>query len=81
MEEFTKTVKDRGLQMRLIQAFQKKKPFAHFKNIIDNSTYRQKWFDFKDEAYIEFAKEWIEENANAPLKEKIKSLSSLFITK
>ena len=79
IESFTATVKDKTLQFRLVQALERKKPFANFKNIIDNSLIRQDWFDFRDEAYAEFAKEWIEENATDELKEKINLLPSVFI--
>lgn len=79
MEAFVDTVKDRGLKLRLLQALERKKPFANFKNIIDNSPLPQNWFDFRDEAYTEFAKEWLEENADETLKNKIKSLPSVFV--
>jgi hypothetical protein len=79
MEAFTETVKDKGLQRQLIQALQRKRPFANFKHLIDSSPIRQNWFQFRDEAYIGMAKEWIEENASGELKEKIKSLPTVFI--
>jgi len=47
MEDFVKEVKDRKLSDELINALNKKKPFSHFKFIVENSTYRQQWFDFK----------------------------------
>lgn len=38
------------------------KPFSNFKWIIDNSgDYRQKWFDFKNQKYIEWVEEKISE--------------------
>lgn len=78
MEAFTEAVKDNGLKFRLIQALERKKPFANFKNIIDNSSVRQNWFDFRDAAHSQIAKEWIEENASDDLKEKIRMLPSVF---
>lgn len=36
-----------GIKSRLWDALSKRKPFQNFKFIIDNSKYRQKWFDFK----------------------------------
>ena len=47
MEDFIEEVEDTKLRDELINALNKKKPFSHFKLIIENSTYRQKWFDFK----------------------------------
>ena len=79
MEAFVETVKDKGLQGQLVQSLEGKKPFANFKIIIDNSSVRQDWFEFRNKAYAEIAKEWLEENASDELKEKIKSLPSVFI--
>ncbi len=78
MEAFIDTVKDKNLQAQLINALGRKRPFAHFKHIIDNSPLRQHWFDYRDAAYTRMAKEWIEENANEELKEKIKGLPGVY---
>jgi hypothetical protein len=52
MEEFTENLEDKKLKGELFDALSRRKPFANFKNIIDNSRYRQSWFDFK--------KKWLE---------------------
>ncbi|MEO6638115.1 MAG: UPF0158 family protein [Ginsengibacter sp.] len=80
MEGYIDTVKDTRLQAVLIQALERKRPFANFKNIVDNSPLRQQWFDYHDDAYTQLAKEWIEENAGKELKEKIKGLPGDYIT-
>jgi Uncharacterised protein family (UPF0158) len=74
MEAFVETINDNMLRSQLIRALQRKKPFANFKYIIDNSPLRQEWFQFKDEAYAEIAKKWIGENASDELKKKIQQL-------
>jgi hypothetical protein len=51
MEAFVETVRDNRLRLQLLSALQRKKPFANFKYIIDNSVLRQNWFQFRDEAY------------------------------
>ncbi|CAN5186402.1 hypothetical protein BH20BAC1_BH20BAC1_10920 [soil metagenome] len=79
MEAFIETVKDKSLQAKLVHALEKKRPFANFKFIIDNSNVRQQWFGFRDDAYTAIAKEWIEENAGDDLKEKIKALPDVYI--
>ncbi len=79
MEAFIDTVKDKSLQAKLISALGRKRPFANFKHIIDNSKLRQHWFDYRDAANAASAKEWIEENANDELKEKIKGLPDVYI--
>lgn len=58
MESFAENeVGDKRLRARLITALSNRKPFRHFKAIIDNSHYREAWFKFKDEWYIEHVKE------------------------
>lgn len=52
MEEFTENLEDKKLKGELFNALNHRKPFANFKDIIDNSRYRQDWFDFK--------KQWLE---------------------
>jgi len=63
MEDFTETIDDVGLRSKLIYALSHRKPFQNFKWHIDNSgNYRQMWFDFKNERYIEWVKDQIEVN-------------------
>jgi hypothetical protein len=52
MEHFTDKLRDTKLQDKLINALNCRKPFANFKFIIDSSSHRQEWFDFK--------KQWLE---------------------
>ncbi len=49
MENFVDTVADKTLQNKLIDALNRRKPFAGFNSVVDNSDYRQKWFDFKQQ--------------------------------
>ena len=61
MEKFIETVIDNRLQNRLTHAINRSKPFRNFHNEIDNSgKYRQEWFDFKNQKYIEWVKDQIE---------------------
>ena len=61
MEEFIETVDDNKLQNRLLDSISRSKPFRNFHNEIDNSgKYRQCWFEFKDQKYIEWVKNQIE---------------------
>ncbi len=77
MADFVETVKDKHLQQRLIDALNGRKPFANFNHLVHTTTVREQWFDFKNNAYTEMAKEWIEENASLELKEKIKALPAV----
>lgn len=47
MEQFTQQLNNSKLQNKLFNALNNRKPFANFKYLIDNSLYRQDWFDFK----------------------------------
>lgn len=57
MEEFADNLEDARLQNRLINALSRRKPFANFKAIIDNSDFRQDWFDFKKRWLENYVKE------------------------
>jgi len=55
MVEFAENVDSRELHDTLISVLNRKHPFSNFKWIIDNSgPYRQKWFDFKNQSFIEW---------------------------
>jgi len=47
MESFVEQVPDLNLRQQLINALNRRKPFANFKNLIDYSAYRQDWFDYR----------------------------------
>lgn len=55
MEAFAETLEDENFCGQLYHALNQRKPFANFKWKIDNSPYRQDWFDFKQkwlEGYV-----------------------------
>lgn len=52
MESFVDEIPEGKFQNKLIGALNRKKPFANFKYLVENSDYRQNWFDFK-ENYLE----------------------------
>lgn len=60
MEDFAETVDDIRLQNELINALNRRKPFQNFKWQIDNSEYRQQWFAFKKQRFIQWVKEQID---------------------
>ena len=62
MEKFVDQLDNSKLRERLVYALNNRKPFANFKNIIDNSDIRQDWFDFKDKKLQEYVKTMIEIN-------------------
>jgi len=47
MERFSEQMTDEKFKLKLRDILEKKKPFQNFKNTIDQSDFRQKWFDFK----------------------------------
>lgn len=60
MERFIEHVDDPGLQEELINALNRRRPFANFKNMIESSDYRQNWFEFQTQAYYEHVKDQLE---------------------
>jgi Uncharacterised protein family (UPF0158) len=57
MEAFAEQMEDKAFQSRLIKALNRPKTFHNFKYEIDDSEYREQWFEFK--ALKEY--EWVEE--------------------
>lgn len=47
MERFVAQLLDGNFKSELENALANKKPFQNFKHLIDNSDFRQSWFDFK----------------------------------
>lgn len=47
MEAFAENMQDEKFREQLFDVLNHRKPFANFKWKIDNSPYRQNWFDFK----------------------------------
>ncbi len=61
MVDFAEKINDTGLQNKLMTTLNKPKPFRNFKRQIDNSgEYRQQWFDFKKNCYIQWVKDQID---------------------
>jgi hypothetical protein len=57
MENFTNSLTNENFRTRLFNQLSQRKPFSKFKWAIDNSKYRQNWFDFKEQAYINWVRE------------------------
>lgn len=49
MERFIDEIDDRKLQNSLVDALNRRRPFANFKHIVETSEFRQAWFDFKQQ--------------------------------
>lgn len=60
MEDFVETVSDRYFANKLVSALNRSKPFRHFKDVVDNSRYRQDWFNHRNECLIA----WVEKQIN-----------------
>lgn len=54
MELFVEEVDDEKFKNRLQYALNNRKPFAHFGGLIDDSEYRQDWFDFRQKQLEQF---------------------------
>jgi hypothetical protein len=60
MEDFANTLTDENFRTRLFEQLSQRKPFSKFKWAIDNSEHRQDWFDFKEQAYINWVREQLD---------------------
>ena len=57
MEDFAHSLSDEKFRNRLFNQLAQRKPFSKFKWTIDNSEYRQDWFDFRLQAYIDWVRQ------------------------
>jgi hypothetical protein len=61
MADFTEEVDNPFIRERLINALNRSKPFRNFKRVIDDSgKYRERWFGFKHQRYVEWVKNQID---------------------
>ncbi len=62
MEQFTEQLPDKIFANKLFNALKRKKPFANFKYLVDNSPYRQDWFDFRQQRLEQYVYDiiWME---------------------
>lgn len=60
MEEFTGQINDKNFREDLEKILSRKSPFANFKAEIESSPYRQNWFDFRLNSYIEYVRDQLE---------------------
>lgn len=61
MDSFAENeVADKKLRAMLISALANKKPFRHFKAIIDNSSYREDWFAYQLKRFEEYVQQQLD---------------------
>ncbi|MGM0573392.1 MAG: UPF0158 family protein [Bacteroidota bacterium] len=53
MEDFAYRVDD-DFHEELLDALQRRRPFANFKELVEASGYREEWFEYKDQRYIDY---------------------------
>ncbi|TKG90742.1 hypothetical protein EYV94_23040 [Puteibacter caeruleilacunae] len=62
MERFIDQIGDKRFQEKLTNAINRRKPFANFRYLIDDSDYLQDWYDYKQEQYELYVWDIIEES-------------------
>ena len=67
MEGFAEKMMDEKFQQKLIDALNRKRPFANFKWLIDNSDYRQDWFDYRQTWLEQYVYELLENTEPKPM--------------
>ena len=60
MDDFTGEIDDKHFREDLEKILSRKSPFANFKTEVESSRYRQNWFDFRLNAYMEYVKYQLE---------------------
>ncbi len=60
MEDFIDEIDDKRMQEDLIKILNRKSPFSNFKAEIEDSSYRQEWFNFRTKRFEEYVKEQME---------------------
>jgi hypothetical protein len=56
MERFADGLEESELKKQVFRALQKRKPFRNFKDLVEYSDHREKWFEFQLQEHIEYAK-------------------------
>jgi len=59
MEKYAEQLDNSEFRTQVVNALYNRKPFVNFKKIVDNSTFRQEWFDFKNARLQEYVKSMI----------------------
>lgn len=62
MEDFIEEPDNQKIQLELYRAIQGRGVFRRFKDKIRYERIEQKWYDYQDNAYREFAFRWCKEN-------------------
>jgi hypothetical protein len=55
--DFVDQIDSHEFKTKLMYIVNHPKPFRHFKHAIDNSDYRQDWFEHKDRMYVNWVRE------------------------
>jgi len=64
MEKFTDKISENSFKNSLEKILQKKKPFRNFKDVVENSDYREAWFEFKQKEIEKIVEKIIEREEN-----------------
>jgi hypothetical protein len=63
MKDFAGSLPESELKARLCDALSRNKPFRRFKDVVHSDlALRQQWFHFRDDAYEQYARDWLEAN-------------------
>ena len=60
MEDFAYKVDD-DFHDDLMEALNKGKPFANFRELVESSEYREEWFEYRNQRYLEYTERLLKE--------------------
>ena len=61
MKKFAEQIPEEKFRDKVLTILDLRKPFANFKDLVEPSKYREHWFDFKKQQYIEYVKDQLRE--------------------
>jgi hypothetical protein len=69
MEDFIEEIDDKAYRQELSKILGRRSPFANFKAEVESSDFRQAWFDFRDQRYLDYVKRHLYEE-DIPFEEE-----------
>jgi hypothetical protein len=62
MEKFCDSIDDPRMSSELSDAIHGSGAFRLFRKTVERFNLLQQWYDFRDQGYLQIAREWLEEN-------------------
>ncbi len=78
MVDFVEEVSNKRIRARMVNALERRKPFANFRQVVDsNETVRQQWFKFRDDTYQEWVRKQLADILESEEDEEVEEISPI----